>query len=227
MSSVLMPRSASRARCSGPVQSTSQTSSQRSARPPSTSLIASTTQNGAPTPPHPARAPRAADQRDARSPPGRPRPIRPRTRSAPAPPVERAVRANTPSPKRARMPAERPRSRDRDVARELIRIDDGAPEPASIRATVDLPQPMGPVSADRGQRHAPRIGGHRGACSASVSQASSACASAASTSASSLVTRRSSTKFAWTVGSPRASSSWHLRRPRRVRSSSTSCFRRR
>jgi hypothetical protein len=54
------------------------------------------------------------------------------------------------------------------------------PSPASIWPTVDLPQPIGPVSPMSGGL----CDGHLGACSASVSHASSACARAASTSAS-------------------------------------------
>ena len=90
-----------------------------------------------------------------------------------------------------------------------------APSSPSNRATVDLPQPIGPVMPMT------TVTGRR---SSSSSQASSAGASAASTSASSLVTRRSSTKFAATTGSPSASSRWFLRRPRRVSSASSAAF---
>ena len=97
-------------RTAGPLrrgsQSTSQTSSQRSARPPSTSLIASTTTNGARSRVAAASAlldqhadPRMDDALEvARAPPRR------RTRCAPARPGRaRLSRSNTPSPKRSRI----------------------------------------------------------------------------------------------------------------------------
>ena len=235
-SSAASPRLAAAARAgSSGAQITSQTSSQARARPPSTSLIASTTTNGA------AAASALASSSWTRR----------RTcgwtiasRSASALGSANTIRA---SAARSRTPAasttpvaealpDRGHGRltgcGRASGERRRRRSTKPPRRPSIRATVDLPQPIGPVSPmrnGRSARHPPgptagrrRCGpGHRGARSESASHASSAWASAASTSASSLVSRRSSTKLVCTRGSPSASSSCDLRSPRRVRSSST------
>ena len=156
----------------------------------------------------------------------------------------RPGRANTirPSAARSSAPSGRP-----DAVPERARIASWAGSPgrgisrATTSASMTTRAPLREPARDRrlaaadrpGQPdpdvrpRAGRAGVRHGARSSSSSHASSAAASAASTSASSLVTRRSSTKFAATAGSPSASSSWFLRSPRRVSSASTAAFWRR
>ena len=100
--------------------------------------------------------------------------------------------------------------------------------PDSVNRTLGLPgststSPERPTPT----RYRWGIGGRSGRALLRSSQASSAAASATSMSASSLVTRRISTKFACTAGSPIASSRWFFRNPSRVSSASAAAFCRR
>ena len=134
-------------------------------------------------------------------------------------PIERPIGAQDPGPNRATTASSAGSPGLDDLARDLVGIDDDDPgRSPSQPATVDLPHPIGPVNPIR------TVTARR---SSRSSHASSAAASATSMSASSLVTRRISTKFACTAGSPIASSRWFFRNPSRVSSPSAAAFCRR
>ena len=184
----------------------SHTSSQRSASPPSTSLIASITTNGASSSAGMAQLTRrpAAAPRDGRFVPGR-------ASAAGSSKTIAAIAArsscpsgwNTASPKRSRISGSVGLPGIRRLAGEDVGVDHRAAKLAEHPRHGRLAAADRPGDPDQ-QRPSVAVAGsqdvHRGACSASTSHASSAWARAASTSASSLDTRRSSTKLAWTPG---------------------------
>ena len=192
-------------------QSMSQTSSQRSASPPSTSLMASMTTNGSPSR-------RACSRRVS---------TRPRTAGWTMASRSRRAAGSAKTMPRQGGPVEHAgRPEDglaearvdgrqgglagrRDLTGEGVGVDDHATELAEHGRHGGLAAADGPGEPDDDRLTAlvahvldgcrPPLA-HAGARSSSVSQASSAWSRAALTSASSLPSRRSSTKLAWTAG---------------------------
>ncbi len=148
MSAACMPRPARRSRCTSAEHSISQTSSQRAASPPSTSLMASMTTKGSPSR-------RACPSRSStrRRTPGWTMASRScRAAGSANTRAPSAARSSTPegsktsSPKRART-APRTGSPGAVTARASTSASmTQPPSSPSMPATVDLPQPMGPVS---------------------------------------------------------------------------------